>query len=735
MLPRDLRLRAGEEVKDIALRKASIEPMSHRTSSPTHQRDVSARSQAILSRAMEHHQAGRISEAEHTYREILTTDPDHADALHLLGLLAYQASDYTGAVTLIRRAIMSNQRVAPYYSHLGLALHMQGKFEEAVAAYEQALQLNPEFAEAHSNLGNILQAQGEIDAAVRRYKRALEIKPDYAEACSNLGNALTIQGELDEAVHYCNKALAINPMLAEAYNNLATALRAQGYIADAILRYKEAIALRDDYVAARYNLGVLLQLQGQLENASVEYLKVLTLRPEHIQAHYNLGVLYQSQGNHDEASRHLYTAIGLNPDYFQAYNNLGAILELQGKTDEAVDHYRRALALNPTFAEAYYNLGHALQDQGLLDDAIANYQQALKLKQDYVEACNNLGAIFELQGRLADAVTHYKQTITLKPDHAGAKLNLALLQLLLGDIAGGFNNYEWRWHSLCTPRGFSQRQWRGEPLNGARILLYAEQGLGDTLQFLRFLPMVQAAGGCVILEVQAPLRRIAEQLTGVSAFVTCGEPIPPFDWQCPLMSLPSALGITSTTVPGPRCYLSVPEDALRKTRMLPWPKQGLKIGIVWAGNPSHTKDRYRSLPLSLLEPMLRMEGIHFYSLQMGQERAQLAVCKAPITDLCEGIEDIADTAALMTHLDLLIAVDTSVVHLAGALGKPVWVMLPSAPDWRWMLHREDSPWYPTMRLFRQTRLNDWGGVVRRVCEQLSILTGSRHALGGDSCND
>jgi tetratricopeptide (TPR) repeat protein len=706
--------------------------MSRRTSSPTDQQKAYAGSQTILSEGMAHHQAGRISEAEHTYREVLKTDPDHADAFHLLGLIAYQAGDYTGAVTLIRRAIISNQQTAPYYSHLGLALHMQGKFEEAVAAYEQALQLDSEFAEAHSNLGNILQAQGKIDAAVSRYQRALEINPDYAEACSNLGNALRIQGKLDEAVRYCNRALAINPTFADAYNNLATALRAQDNIADAILRYRQAIALRDDYVAARYNLGVLLQLQGQLGGAIVEYLKVVTLRPEHVQAHYNLGVLYQSQGNYDKASRYLDTAIDLNPDYFQAHNNLGAILELQGKTDEAIDYYRRALALNPSFAEAYYNLGHALQDQGLLDEAIANYQQALQLKQDYVEAHNNLGAIFELQGRLAEAVTHYKLTINLNPDHAGAKLNLALLQLLLGDIAGGFNNYEWRWHSHCTPRGFSQPQWRGEPLNGARILLHAEQGLGDTLQFLRFLPMVQAAGGRVILEVQAPLRGIAAQLSGVSAFVTCGEPIPPFDWQCPLMSLPSALGITSTTIPGPRCYLSIPEDALRKAEMLPWPEHGLKVGIVWAGNPSHTKDRYRSLPLALLEPMLRMEGIHFYSLQMGQERAQLAACEAPITDLSEGIEDMADTAALMTHLDLVIAVDTSVVHLAGALGKPVWVMLPSAPDWRWMLHRENSPWYPTMRLFRQTILNDWKGVVRRVCDQLSREVESAaitHAVG------
>ncbi len=652
-------------------------------------------------------------------------DPNHADALHLIGLIAYQAKDYTDAVTLIRKAIVSNPQAAPYYSHLGLALHMQGKLEEAVTAYEQGLKLDPEFAEVHNNLGNLLQAQGKLDAAVSRYQRALAIRPDYAEACSNLGNALTVQGKLDEAVRCCERALAINPMSAEAYNNLATALRAQGDVTNAILRYREAIALKVDYVAAHFNLGVLLQLQGQLADAEIQYQTTLDLKPDYAQGHYNLGVLHQMQNKLKEAHRCFGTALTLNPDYFQAHNNLGAILELQGKTSEAVDHYRRALVLNPSYAEAYYNLGHALQSEGLLDDAIANYQQALKFKRDYIEAYNNLGSIFELQGKLAEAVAHYKQALAFNPEHAGAKFNLALLQLLLGDIAGGFNNYEWRWHSFCTPRGFLQPQWRGEPLNGARILLHAEQGLGDTLQFLRFLPMVQAAGGSVILEVQAPLRRIAAQLGGVSTLLTCGEPLPPFDWQCPLMSLPSALGITSTTIPAPERYLSIPEDALRKADTLPWPAQGLRVGIAWAGNASHTKDRYRSLPLDLLNPILRMEGIHFYSLQMGPGTAQLAACEEPITDLRDVIEDMADTAALMTHLDLVIAVDTSVVHLAGALGKPVWVMLPSAPDWRWLLNRDDSPWYPTLRLFRQPRLNDWRAVVHRVCEQLSMVISAR----------
>ncbi len=274
---------------------------------------------------------------------------------------------------------------------------------------------------------------------------------------------------------------------------------------------------------------------------------------------------------------------------------------------------------------------------------------------------------------------------------------------------------------------FPPPQWRGEPLHGARILLHGEQGLGDTLQFLRFLPMVQATGASVLLEVQPPLRSLAAQLPGVTALFTSGEPLPPFDWHCPLMSLPTALGIASESLPAPRSYLSIPDAAQQKAAALPWPATGLRVGIAWAGNAAHTKDRYRSLPLALLEPLLRLEGVHFYSLQMGPPAAQLQSLQAPITDLRPAITDMADTAALIAHLDLVIAVDTSVVHLAGALGKPVWLMLPAAPDWRWMLHRDDSPWYPSMRLFRQPTLNDWPHVVAQICRQLAPLSHAQNA--------
>jgi hypothetical protein len=288
------------------------------------------------------------------------------------------------------------------------------------------------------------------------------------------------------------------------------------------------------------------------------------------------------------------------------------------------------------------------------------------------------------------------------------------LLLLLGDFAAGLRSYEVRWGGSVPEHGYVQPQWTGQPPNGARILLHAEQGLGDTLQFLRYVPMVQAAGGSVVLSVQRAVSRLARELPGVVQILTPGDAIPDVEWQCPLMSLPLVMGTTLETIPARVPYLSVPEEALDKAAVLAWPKTGLRVGLVWAGNAKHTRDRYRSMRLSEFAPILQMEGIHFFSLQMGPEAEQLQDVTAPITDLRSSIEDMADTAALIANLDLVIAVDTSVAHLAGALGKQVWLLLPLSPDWRWLLDREDSPWYPGMRLFRQSSLNDWESVVERV---------------------
>jgi tetratricopeptide (TPR) repeat protein len=669
--------------------------------------------QGLLSDAIGHHQSGRLDQAERLYRELLALNPHHADALQLLGVIAYQTGHYETSIELIRKAIAINANVAAYYSNLGNALQLQGKLDEAVAEYKQALALQPNDVDAQYNQGNALQRQGKMEEAITCYERALVLQPNHVDAQYNLGNALQSQGKMEDAITCYERALVLQPNYAKVYYSLGNVFLAKGQLDKAVAQYGHALALKPDDSEACNSLGSVLQLQGKQDEAIVCYERALASKPDNAEAHSNLGNVLQALGRVDEAVARYERAIAIKPDNAPALNNLGSALQLQGKQDEAIVCYERALAIKPDNAEAHSNLGSVLQLQGKVGEAITCYKRAIAIKPNNALAFNNLGSALQLQGKQDEAIAYYERALAINPDCPVAKFGLTIIQLLAADFASGLPNYEQRFLQN-KPRTFSQPQWHGEPLNGTRILLHAEQGLGDTLQALRYLPMVQAAGGSLVLEVQAPLRRMAAQIPGITDLVIAGDPLPPFDWQCPLMSLPLAFGTTLDTIPAPTSYLSIPDEALRTANALSWPATGLRVGLAWAGNPSHHRDRYRSIPLSRLDPLLRLQGVHFFSLQMGPEAAQLATTPVPITDLSDAIHDMADTAALMAHLDLVIAVDTSVVHLAGALGKPVWVLLPIAPDWRWLLGRQDSPWYPTMRLFRQPKFGDWESVVEMV---------------------
>jgi tetratricopeptide (TPR) repeat protein len=662
------------------------------------QQTVSPAISRLLAEGLGHHQAGRVAQAEALYRKILTMDARHADSLHLLGMIAFQAGQHESAVERIRKAIAIRGNEASYHSNLGAVFQGQQMLEEAIGCYERALELRPDYVEACFNLGLALQLQGKHEAAEGYHERVLSLRPEHAAAHYNLGTIAQARGRLEEAIGRYERAIAIKPDFADAYASLAAVLQAQGKLEEAIAQYERAIAIKPNYVGAINNLGTIFQAQRKLEEAAGCYAR----------------------------------AIALKPDYAEAHNNLGNVLRTEGKYDAAVAQYVRALEWKPDSAEIYGNLGTALHALGRLNEAEGCHRRALELKPDYAEAYNNLGALLELRGDFAGAAAHYKRASELAPEYAGAAWNKALLQLLSGDLGAGLPGYERRWGVTVPQHEFAQRQWTGEPLHGARILLHAEQGLGDTLQQLRYVSMVQAAGGSVVLAVQRAVRRLAAELPGVAGVVTSGDAAPVVDWQCPLLSLPLAFGTTLDTIPAQVPYLSVPEEALRKAATLAWPAAGLRVGIVWAGNATHTKDRYRSIPLRLLEGLFGMEGVHFFSLQMGPEAAQLAAMESSVTDLTQAIGDMADTAALMMHLDLVVAVDTSVAHLAGALGKKVWVMLPVAPDWRWMLGRSDSPWYPSMRLFRQTRFEDWQTVLDEVRSALveERIEQDRQRVGG-----
>lgn len=533
-------------------------------------------------------------------------------------------------------------------------------------------------------------------------------------------------GRMAEAERLCLKILALDVRHADALYVLGMAGFKTGRFEMAERMIRRAIAVNDRQPFYHSNLGNALQAQGKLDEAAACFERALEIQPDNSEACYNLGNTHLAKKELDKAAACYNRALAIKPDYAEALCNLGTVHRQQLRIDEAVDFFERALAILPDHADLCCNLGDALHVQGKVDEAIGWYKRTLTLQPDHYKACNCLCNGFFDRGELAESTFWCEKALAIKPDYADARMNLCLLQLLQGDFVNGWRNYEVRW-TVYTPRTSPQPKWLGAPLKGARVLLHAEQGLGDTLQFLRYVPLVQAASGKVLLDVSPKVRRLAAQLPGLVALVNTGDPLPYFDCHCPLMSLPLALGTTLETIPARVPYLFPPQEALQVASALAWPAHGLRVGLAWTGNPEHPKNRFRSVSVDLLEPLFGLEGVHFFSLQMGPGAAELEGRKAKIVDLAPVTGDMADTAAQMANLDLIITIDTSMAHLAGALAKPVWILLSHTPDWRWLLEREDSPWYPTARLFRQAKPGDWPPVIERVRTALMELSAQKQA--------
>ena len=674
-----------------------------------------------LAIAIGHHQAGRLQAAEQIYRQILAVEPNHADSWHLLGVIAHQLGQHETAVQYIRRAIALNGNMAHFHYNLGNALKDLRKLDEAVISYRRALELNPDQAGAHNNMGVALMDLGRVDEAAASYRRALELKPDYADASNNLGNALKELKQFDEAVACCRRALELKPDFVEAYSNLGNALKEQGRLDEAVACYRRTLDLQPELAEIHNNLGAVLREQGKLDEAVACCRRALQLKPNDAEIHNNLGAALNEQGKLDEAVACYRGALQLKPDYAEAHNNLALAFKDQGKLDEAVACCRRALQWKPDFVQAHNNLAATLSQQGKLDEAIACCRRALELKPDYAEAHNNLGLALNKQGKLDEANACYRRALELKPGYADAHVNQSMLWLLTGDFPRGWPEYQWRWKAKPSEcRDFSQPLWDGQPLEGRTILLHAEQGRGDTIQFVRYAALVKQRGAVVIVECPRPLLSLLTSCAGIDRLVARGEELPPFDVQAPLLSLPgifqTALGEIPATIP----YLFADPVLVEHWRQELSGIAGFKIGIAWQGNPKYPSDRDRSLPLGCFEPLARCCGVQLLSLQkdFGTEQLQEVAQRFPVIDLGSRLDEASgafmDTAAVMMNLDLVVTSDTAVAHLAGALGVPVWVALPLVPDWRWLLDRSDSPWYPTMRLFRQERRGDWPGVFRRI---------------------
>ena len=573
------------------------------------QAPAAAQRQQLLAQAVQLHRQGAWGQAQQCYEQLLSQDPQHYDALQLLGVLASQNQDYAASVALITKAIAVEPGHASAHSNLGFAYKALGRFEAAVQSYQKALALQPDFVQAHLQCGLAYLGWEQPQPALAHFDCVIALQPEQAQAHCNRGVALAKLGRLQEAVAAYQAALRAQPDVPEVYFNWGNALHALREYAPALQAFDHAIALRADYA--------------------------------------------------------------------DAWTNRGNVCKALSRLEEALACYDRAIAISPDDPNAYVNQGVAYFESLMLDKAVASCDRA----------------------------------IALQPEHAEAQWNKALALLLSGDLAQGFALHEWRWRRSTFSsqrRHFGQTLWLGQtPLAGKTILLHAEQGLGDTIQFCRYCALVQALGARVVLEVQAPLMGLLAQLPGVDVLVQQGHALPPFDLHCPLLSLPLAFQTRLDSIPAARHYLSSAPDKRAAWAQRLGARTRPRIGLAWRGSALHKNDHHRSMALAELLRHLP-PGYAYVSLQKEVPDQDVDALQAhQIAHFEDAIEDFTDTAALCDLMDGVVSVDTSVAHLAGALGKPVHLLLPRVPDWRWLLERQDSPWYPTMRLYRRDTQRDW----------------------------
>ena len=714
---------------------------------------IAAKVPSLFAEGMALHQAGRLADAEEICYQILATQPDHFDSLHLLGVIFHQRGNHAAAIHQIDSALKRNPNNIFALNNRGLALHELKRFAEALASYDRALALRPDYADALSNRGLTLQELKRFTEALASYDRALALRPDYTEALSNRGLTLHELKRFAEALASYDRALTLRPGHAAALSNRGVTLHELKRFAEALASYDRALTLRPDYTEALSNRGLTLHELKRFEEALASYDRALMLRPDYAEALSNRGNTLYELKRLAEALASYDRALALRPDYVEALSNRGLTLrELKRFADALAsydrvltlrpDHadalwnwgntlyelkrfegalasYDRALALRPDYAEALSNRGAALHALKRFEEALASYDRALALRPDYAEALYNRGITLHELKRFEEELASYNRALTLRPDYVEAHFNEAFCRMLIGDFNRGWQKNEWRWetkHLRNEKRNFAQPLWLGSnEISGKTILLHAEQGFGDTIQLCRYVPLVAERAARVIVEVQKPLHELMRTLPGAAQIVSRGDPLPDFDTHCPLLSLPLAFATRLETIPSETPYLRASSQAVMNWNARLGPRSHPRIGLAWSGRPTHKNDHNRSIGLSSLLPLLGSNAT-YVSLQrdVRADDATMLQDRSDLLHFGDELKSFSDTAALMSNLDLIVSVDTSVAHLAGALAKPVWVLLPFIPDWRWLLDREDSPWYPTARLFRQDDTREWDNVIARV---------------------
>jgi tetratricopeptide (TPR) repeat protein len=547
----------------------------------------------------------------------------------------------------------------------------------------------------------------------------LEVRPDQPQALFLLGVSCWQSRRDPAAVASIQRAIEHKPDFARAYDGLGQILRELGRVDEAVAAHRKAIELDPGGMGAYQGLGATLLQRGEIEPGLEAYRRAVELAPNEPKVAAELISALRRIGRGGDALAVARESALRSPDSHEAHTTLAIESHNEGLLEAAADHHRRAIALAPESAIAHTNLGVTLHALGDLEEATRQHQRATELDPKQARAQSNLGLAHLECNRLEEAVDCFGAALAVEPGNAGGHFNRALALLGAGRLAEGWEEFEWRWRSPGFPsreRHTDHPRWDGSALSGRRLLVYSEQGIGDTIQFARYLPMLARPGARLLVECAPEVARLLGSLAGVEAVVERGRAPGHFDVQIPRLSLPRLFGTTLASVPARIPYLAPdPADVVR-WRDRTTTESGLRAGLVWAGSATHNNDHHRSIAPELLGPLLETTGVHWFGLQVG-ERASPPP-PGPMTDLSPHLRDFADTAAAIASLDLVVTVDTAVAHLAGAIGARVWTLLPHAPDWRWLKDREDSPWYPTMRLFRQPARGTWKPVIERVCAEL-----------------
>lgn len=598
-----------------------------------------------------------------------------------------------------------------------LDYHRAGNLKKALATYDRAISITPNQEQVHNNRAVALKLLGRTEEALAAMERACAINPGYAEAHNSRGVILKELGRNAEALTAFERAIIIDPGYADAHYNRANELVESGRYEEAIAAYDLVISIKPSFIRAHNNRGSILLKLGKSQEALEAFDRAIAINPAYAMAHNSRGGILHESGRYEEALAAFDRAIAINPSYTEAYSNQGTVLQSLKRYEDALAAFDRAISIDPAFAKAYYNRGVVLQAMERYDEALAALDRAIAVQPLNSPAFNNRGSILQLLGKYDDALVAHSRAIAISPDNSNAKWNKSLLLLLTGNYNEGWPLYESRWSIKdYAPllRDFNRPLWLGNAdIRGKTILLYHEQGFGDTIQMLRYIPLLAAQGARIILEVPDSLLDLVRDLPGVACAITRDEALPDYDLQCPFMSLPLAFKTTLDTIPSAVPYLRAHEGRIDAWKNRLGEKTLPRIGLVWSGKTSHQNDRNRSIEGKSLRRLLE-KNVEFHSLQVEyreKDRELFNHGNNRLLDHAGEIAGFADTAALIESMDLVITVDTAVAHLACALGKPVWILLPYVPDFRWLINREDSPWYPTARLFRQQALNDWDSAL------------------------